>query len=71
MIATGTHDPIIDSARAFADRLGEAGTSVTTYFPAGMPHGFYFFPGVHPEEDVAYRIVADALAQLISTATAG
>ncbi|HCS59225.1 MAG TPA: alpha/beta hydrolase [Gordonia polyisoprenivorans] len=71
VIATGTHDPIIDSARAFADRLGEAGTSVTTYFPAGMPHGFYFFPGVHPEEDVAYRIVADALAPLISMATAG
>lgn len=69
VIATGTHDPIIDSARAFADRLDQAGTSVTSYFPAGMPHGFYFFPAVHPEEDVAYRIVADALAPLIGAAT--
>lgn len=35
--------------------------------PEGMvdvtaPHGFYFFPGVHPEEDVAYGVVADALS---------
>ncbi|MBO0675941.1 alpha/beta hydrolase fold domain-containing protein [Mycolicibacterium sp. S2-37] len=33
-----------------------------TVIAAGMPHGFYFFPGVHHEENVAYEIVAEALA---------
>lgn len=32
------------------------------YFRAGIPHGFYFFPGVHPEEAVAYDLIAEALA---------
>ena len=32
------------------------------YVPAGMPHGFRFFPGVHSEEAVAYDVVAKALA---------
>ncbi|KUI35702.1 alpha/beta hydrolase [Mycobacterium sp. GA-2829] len=63
VITAGTHDPIVDSARAFADRIRAAGGRTVDYFPDGMPHGYYFFPGVHPEEDVAYRIVADALAE--------
>lgn len=63
VIATGTHDPIVDSARAFADRLREAGTAVSGYFPEGMPHGFYFFPGVQvPEGDRAFDEVRRFLA---------
>ncbi|BBX70313.1 alpha/beta hydrolase [Mycolicibacterium psychrotolerans] len=61
VVVAGTHDPIVDSARAFADRIRAAGGRTVDYFPEGMPHGFYFFPGVHPEEDVAYRVVAEAL----------
>ena len=62
VVVAGTHDPIVDSAKAFAQRIREAGGTTVDYFPAGMPHGFYFFPGVHPEEAVAYDIVAGALA---------
>lgn len=62
IVIAGTHDPIVDSARAFAQRIRDAGGQAVGYFPDGMPHGFYFFPDVHPEEDVAYRLVADALA---------
>lgn len=55
VIATGTHDPIVDSARAFAALLREAGSPVGEYFPEGMPHGFYFFPDVQvPEGDRAF-----------------
>ncbi|MEW5811987.1 MAG: alpha/beta hydrolase [Actinomycetota bacterium] len=61
VIVAGTHDPIVDSARAFAERIRAGGGRTVDYFPEGMPHGFYFFPGVHPEEDVAYRVVAEAL----------
>lgn len=61
VIVAGTHDPIVDSAKAFAQRIRDAGGQTVDYFPDGMPHGFYFFPGVHPEEDVAYAVVAKAL----------
>jgi acetyl esterase len=63
VVVAGTHDPIVDSARAFAQRIRAAGGQTVDYFPDGMPHGFYFFPGVHPEEDVAYIVVADTLAR--------
>ncbi|MDY6997567.1 MAG: alpha/beta hydrolase [Actinomycetota bacterium] len=65
VVIAGTHDPIVDSAREFAGRIRQAGGRVFEYFPDGMPHGFYFFPGVHSEEDVAYRVVADALAGVL------
>ena len=66
VVVAGTHDPIVDSARAFARRIRDAGGRTVDYFPEGMPHGFYFFPGVHPEEDVAYRVVAEALADVFA-----
>jgi acetyl esterase len=67
VIATGTHDPMIDSSKTFAQRVEGEGGRVVTYFPEGMPHGFYFFPKVHPEEDVAYTTVRGALASLLAT----
>lgn len=63
VVVAGTHDPIVDSARAFARRIRDAGGTTVDYFPDGMPHGFYFFPGVHREESVAYDVVAKALAE--------
>lgn len=63
VITAGTHDPIVDSARAFGERIRAVGGRTVEYFPEGMPHGYYFFPGVHAEEDVAYGIVAETLAE--------
>lgn len=68
VIATGTHDPVIDSARAFAAKLEAAGATVSGYWPEGMPHGFYFFPGVVPEEAVAFERVAQALRDAFARA---
>lgn len=62
VVVAGTHDPIVDSAKEFARRIRDVGGETVDYFPAGMPHGFYFFPGVHREEAVAYDVVAKALA---------
>lgn len=62
-LATGTHDPIIDSAREFARLLRDAGGVAVGYWPEGMPHGFYFFPGVQvPEGDIAFERAAQFLA---------
>lgn len=61
IVATGTHDPIVDSAQAFAARIEAAGGTVHGYWPEGMPHGFYFFAGVVPEEARAYEHVARGL----------
>ncbi len=69
VVVAGTHDPIVDSARAFARRIREAGGRTVDYFPEGMPHGFYFFPGVHPEEDIAYGVVAERSARSPRTLT--
>jgi acetyl esterase len=64
IVATGTHDPVIDSARAFAAAIEAAGGTVDGYWPEGMPHGFYFFAGVVPEEARAFEHVARALGEL-------
>lgn len=62
-LAAGTHDPIVDSAQAFARLLGDAGGIADVYFPEGMPHGFYFFPDVQvPEGDIAFERVKAFLA---------
>lgn len=67
-LATGTHDPIVDSAKAFAEALAAEGVTVDGYFPEGMPHGFYFFPDVQvPEGDVAFERTAAFLAKLRAT----
>jgi acetyl esterase len=58
MLVVGTHDGMIDSARAFAGKLREAGNRhVDLYVRAGMPHGFYFFPGLFQQEDEAFAEV--------------
>lgn len=62
VITAGTHDPIVDSAKAFGERIRAAGGRTVEYFPEGMPHGYYFFPGVHAEENIAYQLVAQALS---------
>lgn len=63
VLSAGTHDPIVDSAREFARLLEAAGRPVDAYFPEGLPHGYYFFPGIHSEEDVLFARVSATLAQ--------
>lgn len=66
VVVAGTHDPLVDSALAFSDRIRAAGGRTTDYFPDGMPHGFYFFPDVFAEEDIAYRLIAEALLEVFT-----
>ncbi len=69
VVIAGTHDPLVDSAQAFATRVRDAGGRPIDYHPPGMPHGFYFFPGVFAEEKVAYQIIATALAEPFQSST--
>jgi acetyl esterase len=58
ILVVGTADPIVDSARAFARKLQEAGNqSVELFVSERMPHGFYFFPRLFREEVEAYDAV--------------
>lgn len=63
VVTAGTHDPLVDSARAFARRVRDAGGRTVDYFPVGLPHGYYFFPGIYSEENVVYDLIAGALAR--------
>jgi acetyl esterase len=40
--------------------------TVTAYWPEGMPHGFYFFPGVFAAEAEAHAMVSTALAEVFA-----
>lgn len=63
-LTAGTHDPIVDSARAFAERLAAAEVEVEGYWPDGMPHGYYFFPDVQPPEgDIVFDLLRDFLSR--------
>lgn len=62
-VTAGTHDPIVDSAKSFVDVLHGHRIPAVGFWPDGMPHGYYFFPGVHPEGDVAFEQVRDFLAE--------
>ena len=62
VVTAGTHDPLVDSAKAFAQRVRDAGGRTVDYFPAGLPHGYYFFPGIYSEEEAVYELIARALA---------
>lgn len=55
-IFVGTHDPIVDSVRAFAERLeAHSAQPVQLVVEEGMPHGYYFFPGLFAQEEAAYE----------------
>ncbi|APB32405.1 alpha/beta hydrolase fold-3 domain-containing protein [Gloeomargarita lithophora Alchichica-D10] len=70
-IVVGTHDSLIDSCCAFAESIRSAGGIAELHAPLGMPHGFYFWPGVFPvEEAAAYATVAQFLQRhLVGNAT--
>jgi acetyl esterase len=63
-IATGTADPLVDDNRAFAQKLRAAGVKTVEHFiREGMPHGFYFFPGMFKQGDEAFTAIATFLKQ--------
>jgi acetyl esterase len=63
-IVTGTADPLVDDNRAFAGKLRGGGvTNVEHLVCEGMPHGFYFFPGMFRQGDEAFTAVAKFLAR--------
>jgi acetyl esterase len=57
LIVSGTADPLTDDNRAFADKLRAAGNEVEILVREHMPHGFYFFPGVLPDGDLAFAAI--------------
>jgi acetyl esterase len=58
MLVVGSADPIVDSARSFANKLEEAGNEHVEFFVSErMAHGFYFFPRLFREEEEAYDAV--------------
>ena len=61
-IATGTADPLVDDNHGFAQKLRAAGvTEVEHLVREGMPHGFYFFPGMFKQGDEVFAAVAKFL----------
>jgi acetyl esterase len=68
IIIVGTRDPLVDSCSAFARKLQDVGaTQVELFVKEGMPHGFYFFPGLFREEEEAYAAVRGFLQRHLGT----
>jgi acetyl esterase len=65
LIVSGTSDPLCDDNRAFARRLAAANVQVEHFIGDRMPHGFYFFPGVLPAGDDAFRAIAGFLRRTV------
>jgi len=66
-IATGTADPLVDDNRAFAAKVRAAGGSEVEHFVReGMPHGFYFFPGMFAQGDEAFAAIAKFLGRVFA-----
>lgn len=58
---------MVDSASADAEALRDAGNrDIELFVREGMPHGFYFFPHVFPQEAEAYAAIRRFLARYLS-----
>jgi acetyl esterase len=66
LIATGTADPLIDDNRAFAAKLRMVGVRAEHFIREGMPHGFYFFPGMFKQGDEAFAAIAAFLDEVFA-----
>ena len=64
LVVSGTHDPLVDENRAFVEKLRAAGRPVEHFVREGMPHGYYFFPGVFAQGGEAFAAVREFLASL-------
>ncbi|ARQ02156.1 alpha/beta hydrolase [Pseudorhodoplanes sinuspersici] len=57
LIVSGTADPLTDDNRAFANKLRLAGCDVNLLVRERMPHGFYFFPQVLSDGELAFAAI--------------
>jgi acetyl esterase len=57
LIVSGDADPMIDDNTAFAAKLATAGGIVEHVVRERMPHGFYFFPYLLPDGEVAFSAI--------------
>jgi acetyl esterase len=66
LIVSGTSDPMIDDNQTFAEKLRVAGVSDVEHFVRdGMPHGFYFFPGLFKQGDEAFAAIGKFVARVL------
>lgn len=63
LVVSGTHDPLVDDNRAFVAKMHAAGRTAEHFVREGMPHGYYFFPGVFREGDEAFAAIKTFLTQ--------
>jgi len=63
-LVAGAADPLCDDNRAFAERLKHAGVAAELHVYQGMPHAFYCFSGVIPEEQDALERLKTFLSPL-------
>lgn len=66
LVVCGSADPIVEDNRAFVEKLRRAGTQAACFERAGMPHGYYFFPGVLPEGDEALAAAAAFVRRVVT-----
>jgi len=68
LIVVGTQDPLVSNCMAFAAALRKAGGTATELFVCdGMPHGFYFWPGVFPTQEAgAYATAGTFLGRRLN-----
>jgi len=52
-LIAGDEDPLVDDNRAFAAKLRETGVALDFKVYEGMPHAFYCFSGLIPQEQAA------------------
>jgi acetyl esterase len=61
VVVTAEHDPLCGEGRAYAQRLGAAGVSVTTHHYEDMPHPFFEFIDVFERSNEAVDRVAERI----------
>jgi acetyl esterase len=64
LVVSGTHDPLVDENSAFVEKLKAAGRTAEHFVREGMPHGYYFFPGVFAQGDEAFAATSEFLTSL-------
>jgi acetyl esterase len=58
-------DMLLDQGAAYADRLSEAGVTVTKRVFESLPHGFVGFPAASPAAEAACRLIANETADAL------
>jgi acetyl esterase len=66
IVVCGGEDPIVEDNRAFVEHLQSCGVAAERFERAGMPHGYYFFPGLVPEGDEALQAVCAFISKHLS-----